>query len=141
MNINYIAGFFDGEGCVLISKRKAKVAEKSTYGFYLVPNIIMVQKELKVLEDIRDFLNLNNIGCFIKCRNSDKCFQLVIGGAKRCLKFCDLFTELTYVKKEQLKLMHKFIESRLSLPPKTPYSKYDFELVEEITRLKHIKVA
>lgn len=140
MNLDYIAGFFDGEGCVTLSKHKAVDNEHSTYGFYIVPVIIIVQKDKRILESIRDYLNEFEIGSFIKQRK-DGCSIQVISGAKRCIKFCNLFIGITVCKKEQLELMKNYIDKRLSLPPKTPYDSDDFELLDKITRLKHIKVA
>lgn len=137
MNIEYLAGFFDGEGYIGLAKYKARSNENSTYGFYLVPNIVIVQKHKKILEEIRDFLNKNDIGCFIKERD-DACYQLIIGGMKRAIKFCNLMENHIICKKPQLLLLKSYIEKRLSLPQKTHYDSSDLQLYLDLKSLKKI---
>lgn len=137
MNKDYIAGFFDGEGCIYLSRRKPEVGEMSRAGFFIVPVIIIVQKNLDILESIRDYLSSIGIGCFIKPR-TDKCSQLIISGMKRCIKFCDEFYDKIYVKKEQVILVRNYINKRLSNPQNTPYDGEDLDLIDKLSLIKKL---
>ena len=70
MNWDYIAGFFDGEGCLYKNPRG-----KHSYA------ISIAQKDKKTLENIKEFLDSQNITCWISPFNKkSRVYQLFLKG-------------------------------------------------------------
>lgn len=104
MNWNYIAGFFDGEGCLAHHKYiDTKGVHRGTY------KIIISQKEIKVLKEIQKFLEKNNIETFWLKRNDLRwtggriIHNLGISKFLSVRRFLENILDKTIVKKQQIK--------------------------------------
>ena len=102
MNLQYIAGFFDGEGSasLVISKR-----EKSTYGYTFKPKIDIIQKTKGILWRISNFLFLGRVR-----KANSNIYSLTIRRYNECLKFIHYLEPLVIEKREQLRLLKKAIK-------------------------------
>lgn len=69
LSSEYLAGFFDGEGCVLIADRKSRNGRKRNY--YL--QVVLSQKKSDVLYQIKEQYN-----CFIKKYHGGDAYFLVL---------------------------------------------------------------
>lgn len=105
----YIAGFFDGEGCVSINMKGVRVSFNNT--------------RLDILENIRDFFNcefpeikfgLGQIGKKLRKKNGEartECYQLVYWD-RHAEKVANIIMEDSIIKKEELSLVEKFMATR-----------------------------
>lgn len=79
MSIDYIAGFFDGEGTF------------GVYGSNQKPNISVTQTEVEILREMRDFVGLGNIYKEkIRNKNWSQSYKWSITGRENCLTFISL---------------------------------------------------
>ena len=102
MTWQYIAGFFDGEGCLTIRKRSNY--KKGFYSWEL--NICQSLKQSKVLDEIKIFLDREKIKSKIyssQSRNLGKCEmrRLIIGRIREIKNFIDKVLPYLIVKKEK----------------------------------------
>lgn len=66
MNLDWIAGFFDGEGSVsLLVEGLNRKCNEHRFGFFIAPKISVSQKDPKILHEIKDFLGYG----FVEGRN------------------------------------------------------------------------
>lgn len=94
MNWNYIAGFFDGEGSVVIQKNRAK---------YLRIIITVPNTDLNVLQEMKEFTNLGNIYKVTKRQEHWKdAWVWIIQRRFEVIHFIDTIKKYTLVKKEKL---------------------------------------
>jgi hypothetical protein len=100
MDISYVAGFFDGEGCLSFEG----VRSRPDYGHY---RITIGQVTRPVLDAIKEFLESNGIHTSpVHLRQKKKkeywrpCFALRIGRRDDVAKFCRLVQPHVIVKKE-----------------------------------------
>ena len=88
----YIAGFFDGEGCIGSSN--------DCYG-NLHYVISIVQKPIKVLKLIRIFLLKRDIECSIYFQKTNKCYQLCVTSRINQAMFLNRILPFLIVKKDK----------------------------------------
>lgn len=101
MDDSYIAGFFDGEGCALISVSKHP---DCIYGYQLQPRIHIYNNKREVLEKIKDYLGYGKIS---EHQNKDqkKSYQFYIYNRENIRDFIFRMIDLVIVKKPQLLYM------------------------------------
>jgi hypothetical protein len=93
MSLDYIAGFFDGEGSVHFAINRNN---ETASGFRIAVYVTISQKNPEILFKIRDFLGF---GVIHKDRN---CYRLQISGLFPCYRFISLMQDRVYVKREQI---------------------------------------
>lgn len=85
---SYIAGFFDGEGCIYVNKENRIRIEIS-------------QKRTFVLEEIMKFLNTEGITSIISYSKNDKASELRINKHREIMDFLEKILPYTIVKKQE----------------------------------------
>ena len=111
IDLNYIAGFFDGEGCARATKVGAcKYKDGKERRRLWKPMIDVSNTNEEVIREIHDFLKIGKVYVHHNKHNpkiKDQ-WRLCIWGYKDIIQFCDLIMEKTVVKKEILKLVREF---------------------------------
>lgn len=124
----YIAGFFDGEGCVMIIKAIRDRAPKLVYSV----RVDLTQKKPGVLDRIRQFLGYGKVirsnGFPIRPRPIAK---LKIRKAENVAKFVALVLPHSIVKQRELVLVAEFLRKKDSLT-----LKQQEEFYQKVRRLK-----
>lgn len=100
--LNYIAAFFDGEGCAVIKIFKC---DKKRKCYKLSPSIKITQKKVAVLCEIKKILKFGKISK----RLNIKQFNYEVKKYSDVLKFIVLIKPYSIVKRAQLSLLKKFI--------------------------------
>lgn len=93
MTFEYIAGFFDGEGCI------SKMCKRFS-GF----QVIISQKEKYILDEIQNFLLTYNIRSAIypvNKKSKSPVYSLVIRDQQSTFNFLSKIISLIYIKKEK----------------------------------------
>jgi hypothetical protein len=137
LSLDYIAAFFDGEGCASIVKTNVRSNRRMRNGWELTPTITITQKRREVLELMYDTLTSQEIGCYLyKPSQNNTCDRLKITGIKRIKRFCEVFIPLTYVKKEELEVLLEYCNYRLSQTGNKLYTDKDLEFFDQLQELK-----
>ena len=144
MNLDYLSGFFDGEGSVGISKSKYE----NQIGYRLDPEINLRNTSFKLMKEIQEFLKskfgLEGLLQFRGGKDNHKdSWSLRFANLKAIEKFIGLFKGKAKLKEPQLLLLEEFVISRMGCEKmKTPqnlglygYTKRDIEIYEELKKL------
>jgi len=129
MDVRYIAGFFDGEGGVYITLKTDTRCNKIVRSIRC--QIHNTNKEvLKVIQ--------LKFGGQVNPKKRDKkwwkpCFYLEIASQKKTLSFLREILPFLFVKKEQVKVAIKYLESRLEGHKK--YTKKEIALADKLRKL------
>lgn len=133
----YIAGFFDGEGCI-----SARVNNRGQ----VIVTISIVQKGAHVLREIKDYFEY---GCLRRMsgesRKTHNLWSYQVLGSEQKLDFLRIIYPHLIVKREQtelaIKLMTRFVDMGNPRSAKIPKDEKEVrvELAKRITELKTIK--
>ena len=151
MNWNYLAGYFDGEGCIVLGipheKRDEKKTGSDVDGWGIMPQFKIQSYDYEVLTIIKDFLIKNDFNVSIFWRNKRRVMAnqnkavMVMGvaGWKSTKRIFKILSKYSISKKLQMDLfleLCKFKEKNL----KRKWSKKNFilamEIVDKINSLK-----
>lgn len=99
MNLDYIAGFFDGEGSVSLQFHRMPACK---YGYQFLPTISIAQKTRPILEEVQNFLGFGRIYGGHTHR-----FQIV--GHSNIRRFISIFKTRSKLKKQQLELLEEAV--------------------------------
>jgi transposase-like protein len=124
----YIAGFFDGEGCITFLTIRGK------NNFRIRPKADFSQKDNKILYWIKDILQYGWIS------NSGGASRLIITSYKDLRKFIDTVGKYVIVKKEQINLLKEFLDNfteKRNLPYREEELKFILEIRDKIKKLNH----
>ncbi len=121
ITVDYIAGFFDGEGSVLFKKHNDK------RGFsYTEINVFITSTDKEVLEEIQEYLKYGVITETGNHKNGWKhCYRLYINKQLEMLSVLKQLYPYLRIKKEDANKAIEFIESKkkgrglLAVPPHT----------------------
>lgn len=94
MNWDYIAGFFDGEGNINVSK----TCDYKKGGHNLVIMIRIYQSSKEVLEEIKAFIGYGSI----YCKKSNLVFELTFSKKENVSAFLSNIKDKVILKKEQV---------------------------------------
>lgn len=139
ISLEYIGGFFDGEGCVSMSVTRRYSNNKERKTPEIQPYITITQKKPLILYAIQE--SLEELGIPSKVLLSDKsCARLRISSIDDVLKFCTLVTPFTFCKRKELELMMEYCEYRISQRmgrnQSKPYTDRDYEYVVALSLMK-----
>jgi hypothetical protein len=107
MNLDYIAGFFDGEGSVMAATVRKPEA---CYGFQIRPMIEIAQKRPEVLHEIQRFFDFGYV-YHAKAGVPHDCSRFLVVDRKNCRAFIEAIGPLSRIKQEQLFLLKTVIEN------------------------------
>lgn len=128
INIDYLAGFFDGEGCVHFSLCKSN---RSSLGIRVRVGVTIAQKNPEILYAIRDFLGLGAI-------YEDKgYYRFVINSVKQTRAFINLIIDKVYLKREELLLAKQALDL-LPNPGVKRNSEQILEILKTIARYRSL---
>ncbi len=124
VKIEYIAGLFDGEGCVtfLYSKRKSG-------NLCIAPLMSIVNQNKEVLEEVKKFFNFGNI---YGPRKDSKCFEYANRNLGDCLVFAHSLLPYLIIKKERTKQFIEICIDRLRQLEKNYHGKYPPEFIKKV---------
>lgn len=136
INLDYVAGFVDGEGCLIIRIQKCSNNRPGT-DYLLYFSISNLNKE--VLESIRSYLFINydiksSLGVMKSVLNHGECYKLVISDIKNTKLVLDLLKDKLIVKSKQCRLLLKFCNSRLN-KSRWNYIQEEIDIAQEIKGL------
>ena len=109
LNLDWIAGFFDGEGSCYISVKRGTKRGSGRHRWQFGPRIIITQKDKGILEKIKETLGMGRI---IRSRNGNgdlKEYQWYIRKKQDFKKFIALMEERIVLKRRQLLLLKEYI--------------------------------
>jgi len=143
LNDSYVAGFFDGEGSVVIIVVRVKKHGRIYYQFR--PLLKMSQKYRPVLDSIRSYLGTCSV-----TGNALNGYRYVIQSVEHIIKVADRLLQWSLVKRDSLRVVRRFCEFQQSKVRKnTPYSRQEIETMialrdellnlNEMTREKQLK--
>jgi hypothetical protein len=152
ISLDYIAGFFDGEGTASI---KASKTTKSWCGVAFMPRLGFFQKTPNILEKIAVELGLANKGYKLHHRLTGskgaygECYRLEVNGIEDVLRIAKMLEPRCIIKKRQLQIVIEASELLLktgfpqrrgyvsSIPKET--IKKLIELTEEVRKLNSMR--
>lgn len=97
MNIQYIAGFFDGEGSIVISKNRIRIS--------------LPQTNKEILEEIKKYFGVGNLTVLKKRKEHWKdAWSYYVSGSKACFKVLNELEPYLILKKDKAKKGLSFIQ-------------------------------
>ena len=149
MNWSYIAGYFDGEACLLlgVAQDKRHNTWKSLVdGWNIFPNLCVTSYDKTVLAEIKEYLESRRVKVYkletktIRYSQTDNATRLSIFGWDNVRTVCKLLITYAISKREQYE---KFLElydiwdSRKELPGH-PYHRKGWTKTEFITAMRKV---
>lgn len=138
ITIEYLAGFFDGEGSVGLYSHFRYGRNKEIKTELILPQIVITQRDRKILNQIEVFLESNNIGCHLRSAKNGTIYRLVITGLKEILKFCEMVVNYSFCKREELDIMINYCLSRIERGNNSHYTEQDYLCIGELMALKNV---
>ena len=126
VNYSYIAGFFDGEGCITILTIKLKNR------FQLRPKIDLTQKKQEILHIIKKKLGYGYI-----YKTKENISKLLICSYKDLNNFINNVGKYIIIKKEQIDLLKLFL-NKCSDSRSCPYSQIELSFLLDIRDKIHL---
>jgi len=130
MDLRWLAGFFDGEGCVYLQCDKRK---RAVYGL----QIMLTQNDESILREVQ-----LEFGGTVYLHKGQRCYRWRITSAP-ALSFLNAIQPYVRIKKEQVDLAIEFIgtlrkENLGSIPVDGLISGRRFQIHNRLKELKHI---
>ena len=143
--LEYVAGFFDGEGCITVIKLKRDTQHSGNKGFGLQTDITIVQKDISLLEKVLETLEFYGIDGKIMKHTTQNVYILRIRGFERQLKFCKIFKDLLILKRGQLLLLEEYLNTRIkgrwNMHSYAPLTDKELAMYEKMKLLKQTPYA
>lgn len=86
---HFIRGYFDGDGCVSITRSTRHYNEYSSISYYLIINISGTKEFLEGIKDNFNFLEKDSNVIHKELRTNTNCYNLKLTSSKRSLLFYD----------------------------------------------------
>jgi len=133
MNLDYIAGFFDGEGSIGLKLTK----EKSTMGFGLRPRLSFTQKNRQILEEIHKTLGIGSVVRRNHMGISDSYVHVLdINNFQECRKFLALLGSRVVLKHKQVAILAQFFKIHSYYRRPTPeLAQQEFQLFMQLREM------
>lgn len=122
INWSYLAGYFDGEGCIMLGITKEKRPEKKkgsiVDGWNITPSIALQTYDFGILQDIKDFLLSNGFIVSMFYRKASRFNQtqspLIVGitGWNNLKRFSTIMSKYSIGKKPQFDLFLSLCDFR-----------------------------
>jgi len=118
LNVSYVAGFFDGEGCFSIRIKKSNAYR---LGVQLYPIIAIGNYDKGIIFSLKEFLGAGHVRCERVGRNKDKTlWLLMIENVEDCKRVAEVLDGKLIAKKRDLHLFRdalQIFEDRRHLTP------------------------
>jgi len=118
LNVNYVAGFFDGEGCFSI---RIKKSNNCRLGVQIYPIIAIGNYDKGIIFSLKDFLGVGHVRCERVGRIKDKTlWMLMIENVEDCKRVAEVLDGKLIAKKRDLHLFRdalQIFEDRRHLTP------------------------
>lgn len=135
MNLDYIAGFIDGEGTITIN-RERRGRKKEAFGV-LLPNVSIANTNKEIIEEIKSFFNERGVRSYIitsrKGGIRKDCYRLRFEGHKNLFMLIHLLENKLQIKAEHLNIIKAFLDSRRV--HKKYYNEHERNLYRKIKNL------
>ncbi len=133
----YIGAIIDGEGCLLIGRKRHRMTGKIKYQ----PSISIVSKDKNLIDMLNiKFYGITNISGH-NPKTNEKYYRWLLTGFNKIESFLKEIMPFILIKRKQAEFLLNFIKSRkTSVNGKKylPYNDVDIYLFEEIKKLKKI---
>lgn len=134
-NVMWLAGFTDGEGCIGFNKICGKM-------HYHCPHVTLTNCHKPTIDRVANILSTLGVRYWVQHREPRKSqwkedWVIIIRGIRRTKPFLEAILPYLFTKKEQAEAVLEFINHRLSLSPKAPYSAKETGIIELLHRLNH----
>jgi hypothetical protein len=106
MNLDWIAGFFDGEGSVSIQIQRKR---DSRFGYRFTPRVSIAQKKRDVLDEIQKSLKMGHVYPSPPAGAGSSTWRMEVCNREQLVKFCSLFLNRILLKRRQLVLLSSAI--------------------------------
>ena len=130
MNLDWMAGFFDGEGSVSLQIYRS-TSHRCGYGF--APRVSIAQKKRGVLDEIENILQIGHV-----YRGSRSTWRMEVRDRAELIKFCSLFLNRVRLKRTQLALLRKAILLLQDRKAKILSKELSIRLVETAQQIRHL---
>lgn len=127
IDLGYISGLLDGEGCIRLKKRNKRRG--------ITPEIIIANTNEKVLIWLKDILRTGKIYKRSGKFGHKDIFQYKITKIKEVYDFLKIFLPILKIKNKVASRMLKFTENRLRSPSYSHYTEEEFKEIEVIKNL------
>lgn len=134
MDIGWLAGIIEGEGCFSLQGWKAgKRTQRSASPLIQISNTnpLIIQKAQRIIKD-------EGLPCYVYAQLGKRvtaCYRVVIMGLKRAQKFLNFIIPYLDCRKDQAEFLQKWTDSRLSRPPRSPWNDFETFCADQLCRL------
>ena len=131
ISLAWLAGFYDGEGCLFLGRRRRVVDCK----------VILSNTDHPSIEKASEILKEHRVGHFIYQKKVKDGFRrpsyhLIVDGIKRVDRWLDVMQPYLVTKASQAEVIRRFVDYRLGLPRGTPHGETEEAMRREIAALK-----
>lgn len=139
LSLDYLAGFFDGEGCCGLLKCK------NGQTIYYKPYISFTNTDLNLMKFLKQTLEQYKIQMSCQERkeqsNNKSFIQLTSWNISSALNFSNIMKDKCFIKRKQLELLKEYCESRNKINPKRRawkrYTERELNIFKELKSLNH----
>ena len=135
MDIGWLVGILDGEGCFSLQKTSGWKGTKYPSSSPLIQitntNPLIILKASKIIRE----LGLASRVYLQKQKECRLCYRIVVIGMKRVQRFLEFMLPYMECRREQAETLMKYVESRLSKGIREPYNQYEQELSDTLAKL------
>lgn len=139
---SYVAGFFDGEGCLsfhIVSKNIRNFGERN---HCFSPICLLTNNSKEILIYIQSFFGGKIYKKVRKSKNHNIGWQLAFTSRRDVYNFLKEIVPFLKVKKYQAEIMLVYLESRINKVKlqgqHTPISEYEFSMIRDVRNLNSI---
>ncbi|KKL84131.1 hypothetical protein LCGC14_1967810 [marine sediment metagenome] len=135
VQLAWLAGFLDGEGCFDLQKGYAKQLKRESYR----PRIRVVNTDEPTLAAVLKIMEAMGAGQHVSRRRAKQghwsdSWEVTVAGFKKGLRFLLQIEPYLKTKSNRAKQLIEYAESRLTDSPKRPFSEREITLINQIRR-------
>lgn len=136
IDIAYIAGIIDGEGCVTISRKKDTMFDINKK-FHYIAEIYITNTNEDFIKKIKNILGGSNTLLINKgVGNCKKCYQIRWSRQADVYKILTCVRDYLIIKRKNAEIVMKFLDSRLGHNSRTEkYIEYEIDLYTQVREI------
>ncbi len=129
---SYLAGFLDADGSIYV---QAKQNDTYRFGYQVAPYIVFYQsaKDEKAFSEVCGLINLGHIR-----KRKDGIIEYIISRQEEILKLVDMLEPYVVMKKQQIVLIKKIIDSKQKVKNKKDFGQL-IKLIDQFRELNYSK--